>query len=44
MPTYKAWRTGEVVELDEEEFRFPLSGEKILLKVRAPVAKKIKTD
>ncbi len=44
MPTYRVWKTGELVELNEEELKVSFAGGKILLKVRAPVAKHVKTD
>ncbi len=44
MPTYRSWKTGEIIEMEHKEINFALSGEKILLKVRPPTAKRVKTD
>ncbi len=44
MAKYKVWKTGELVEIEDNEFQFPPSGEKILFKLRPPIAKTVNTD
>jgi|GEM_PF-4305388 DNA-directed RNA polymerase subunit RPC12/RpoP len=44
MTLYKVWKTGELLELSKEELQTSFAGGKILLKVRPPVAKTLKTD
>lgn len=45
MAEFKVWRTGEPAEIvDVENFQFPSSGEKILLKTRPPISKTANTD
>jgi hypothetical protein len=44
MAEYKCWKTGEMTDVDSKNFQFPPNGEKILQKIRPPVAKTMKTD
>lgn len=44
MPEYKTFPTKNLITIDGKNFQFPMSGEKILLKVRPPIAKKVSTD
>ena len=45
MPNYKVWLTGEKIEIkDFKAYALALSGAKILIKERPPVAKEVTTD
>jgi hypothetical protein len=45
MPNYKVWLSGERIEIkDVKNYALALSGAKILLKERPPVAKEVSTD
>ncbi len=45
MPKYKLWPAGEEVEIKSlKDYVIALSGAKVLVKVRPPVAKEVSTD